>query len=418
MSKITTTNYEAFLLDYWEGNLPAEDIAELVLFINNHPELNIDLDDLTENEQLIVSFINADFKDNLKKTSANVLERFNILCLAFYDKTITTSEKIALDVLIKEFPKLETEFNCFGNTYLKPDLNLIFPNKSILQKSFIPTNSFEYKAIQYIENEMSISEKEAFEKEISENEALKIEFNKYKLTQLVDVDILFEHKNKIYKNENRKALIPVWMGYAAAAALFISAGLYFINNDGPTIKNGLSSIQPDTAKYIRPIKNNTPENDFILNEEFTISNNKKEKITPSFQENKLIPAPTPLFVLQPKNSNEIKMPFILETEYLATYPLSPLLLNDLAEIEVPNKSFISASDLLVKKLRKILKKENINIDTPLENIKENGFTESSIKGLEKITNGAISVQRENTEKGRRYTGFSIGSLSYSRSNSK
>ncbi len=45
MSLITKNNYEAFLLDYIEGNLSPEMRAELMLFFENHPELKEDLDD-------------------------------------------------------------------------------------------------------------------------------------------------------------------------------------------------------------------------------------------------------------------------------------------------------------------------------------------------------------------------------------
>ena len=45
MSLITKNNYEAFLLDYVEGNLSPEHTAELMLFFENNPELKEDLDD-------------------------------------------------------------------------------------------------------------------------------------------------------------------------------------------------------------------------------------------------------------------------------------------------------------------------------------------------------------------------------------
>ena len=51
-------------------------------------------------------------------------------------------------------------------------------------------------------------------------------------------------------------------------------------------------------------------------------------------------------------------------------------------------------------------------------MRREGFTESSFKGLERVSNGSIRVEREKTEKGSRVTGFSIGGLSYSRSNQK
>lgn len=44
MSRINLNNYEAFWLDYLEGNLSTEDTAELMLFISQHPGLDIDLE--------------------------------------------------------------------------------------------------------------------------------------------------------------------------------------------------------------------------------------------------------------------------------------------------------------------------------------------------------------------------------------
>jgi hypothetical protein len=414
MSKINTYNYEAFLLDYWEGNLSAGDVAELLLFINNHPELNIELDTLSIDEQLSIADVPADFKNNLKKTNVDVQERFNYLCLAFYDKTISTSEKISLDELMKEFPILEKEFKYFENTYLLSDLNIVYPIKSTLQKLFIPANSFEFKAIQYLEGELNENEKIRYEKEIKENENLKLEFNKYKITKLVDVDIIFKEKNKLYKSTNKKTIIPIWMRFAAAAAIIISFGIY-LSNSNSLDSIGIASVQTDTIKLVRPAKGNLEKVNGInkIQPIKSISNN--NKINNSVLENSK--THEQLVTLRNTNKIEIEEPFILETEYMALVPLPTLELNETSQLEI-NSDKISTSNLLFKKLKKILKKENIDIDTPIASIKENGIAESSIQGLELITNGAISIQRENTEKGKRYTGFSIGSLSYSRSNSK
>jgi hypothetical protein len=74
--------------------------------------------------------------------------------------------------------------------------------------------------------------------------------------------------------------------------------------------------------------------------------------------------------------------------------------------------------LILKRVRKFLKRQDIAIEEPLEEIRRDGFTESGFKGLERVTNGSIRVEREKTEKGNRVTGFSIGGLSYSRSGQK
>ena len=67
MHKIDIHNYEAYLLDYSEGNLTGELQVELELFLIQHPELEINLDELSlvtiENEA--TSFSN---KISLKKS--------------------------------------------------------------------------------------------------------------------------------------------------------------------------------------------------------------------------------------------------------------------------------------------------------------------------------------------------------------
>ena len=349
MSKITTYNYEAFLLDYWEGNLPAEDTAELILFINNNPALNIELNDLSNFEPLDNRTISADFKFNLKKSAGDVNDRFNELCIEFYNKTITAENKIALDVIIKEFPSLEIEFKYFGITYLKPDLDVFFQNKSVLQKSFIPSNSFEYKAIQYLENELSDSEKEIFEKEVAENEELKIELNKYKITKLVDVGITFNDKNKLYKTENKKRIIPLWIRFAAAAAIIIGFGIYFSNNNsGDNIE--IASIQKDTIQYTRPAEINVQKIDTSLEKQLIIPNKKREIPNSRIQENTI--TPEPFLTLRHKTNIQIEAPFVLETEYLANVSLPSLELNETAELR--NNNEISSRNLLIKKIKKIL----------------------------------------------------------------
>ena len=74
MNKITINNYEAFVLDYVEGNLDEATIHELKAFVINHPELDIDLEDLdlpTMNEEKI----EFGFKTELKKLQPPVSDR-------------------------------------------------------------------------------------------------------------------------------------------------------------------------------------------------------------------------------------------------------------------------------------------------------------------------------------------------------
>ena len=58
MESININNYEAFLLDYYEGNLNAEFTIELKRFADQHPELGIEFDAV---ELPKVEPLNSDF---------------------------------------------------------------------------------------------------------------------------------------------------------------------------------------------------------------------------------------------------------------------------------------------------------------------------------------------------------------------
>ncbi|NWJ49345.1 MAG: hypothetical protein HXX14_00635 [Bacteroidetes bacterium] len=146
--KIDRDNYEIYFLDYLEGNLPAEETAELLIFVENNP----DLKDLIEDNDLIklepdqsISFLG---KSALKKNdllSLKISENKIIITLKnceeyfirFYENDLIDPEKIVLANFLKENPSFIKEFELFGNTFIKPDLEIVYPFKSKLKRRTI-----------------------------------------------------------------------------------------------------------------------------------------------------------------------------------------------------------------------------------------------------------------------------------------
>jgi hypothetical protein len=145
--KINRDNYEIYFLDYLEGNLPAEETAELLIFVENNPDLR----DLIEDNDLImlepdlsISFIG---KSVLKKgislntsidqiiiTPKNCEEYF----IRFYENDLNETEQTVLANFLKENPSFIKDFDLFGNTIIKPDPEIIYPFKSKLKRRIIP----------------------------------------------------------------------------------------------------------------------------------------------------------------------------------------------------------------------------------------------------------------------------------------
>jgi hypothetical protein len=129
--KINIDNYEAFLLDYMEGNLSPEDILLLKAFAVLHPELNIDLD---TNELVYLETKPESFssKGAIKKTADDLVS--DELFIGYIENTLTDAEKNHVEVSCLNNPGLSRELNLYKKTILATDTNIIFENKQNLKK--------------------------------------------------------------------------------------------------------------------------------------------------------------------------------------------------------------------------------------------------------------------------------------------
>ena len=103
--QINIENYEAFLLDYMEGNISTEDLVALQIFAAQHPHLNIDLNDM---ELVELNSDNALFegKNDLKKVSD---QQF----VAYIENELNAEEKKNVEALCNLNPALATELKLY-----------------------------------------------------------------------------------------------------------------------------------------------------------------------------------------------------------------------------------------------------------------------------------------------------------------
>ena len=132
--KINTHNYEAYLLDFIEGNLSPLDEIELREFVRLHSYLQIDLEKLND-FTLIPEKINFDKKNLLKEnpeSAINGISKIERLSIAFLENEIKPKELNELDLLIKNQKYLQI-FNNFQKIKLnKP--KIIYKNKQLLKR--------------------------------------------------------------------------------------------------------------------------------------------------------------------------------------------------------------------------------------------------------------------------------------------
>lgn len=141
MENITTYNYEAFYLDYLEGNLSEEGTVMLLQFLENHPDLKSELEldedvlefNLNSSQEVLSKFEKEDLKHFDCKANEICFNNVNDFIVAEVEYEISAQKKIELKEFVVEH-NLQSTYDYFHATKLKPDLTETYKNKASLKK--------------------------------------------------------------------------------------------------------------------------------------------------------------------------------------------------------------------------------------------------------------------------------------------
>lgn len=426
MSKINKENYEAFLLDYFEGTLSPELQDELFLFAATHPELDIQLN-ITELPSLTQTHTSqaASFrpKNKLYKSKESLQDRFDELCFNFFEKTASDDEIQELNFLKHQFPEFNNEFLIFQRTILNPDESVNFQEKDLLKKEFHIAGSFDELAIKLIENTLNKDERVTLDALVSSNPALSRELNYYKASVLPKDEIIFEYKRELYRNKNNKGIIQLYTAIIAiAASLALVIGLFGIlnlNNNSPKtalmFDNNVSNI-PMTRKVIANVAIQNDSSDHRIENSPDKANQQSGTIDTNLKVEKSFAQQPDFFKLQAKKAIPIEQ-FELPSEFISLSPLelqqyNLLRNNAYANSSNLNRGYLTPGQFARKQITKLFKKQNIDIVTPLENLNNGNLSDLGMKSLEKVSRGKIYLEKD--ELAGKITGVHFFGLSYSR----
>jgi len=136
MKKINIHNYEAFYLDYLEGNLNEENVALLFSFLDENPDLKNELEDDVLDFKLVESDEVFENKENLKEFTTNEkihLNNIDSWLISQVEDELTEKENKKLnDFVVKH--NLENNKRLIHSTILKANLNEKIIDKSFLKK--------------------------------------------------------------------------------------------------------------------------------------------------------------------------------------------------------------------------------------------------------------------------------------------
>jgi hypothetical protein len=252
MSKINSHNYEAFLLDYFDGNLNDALIAELKAFVLKNPKLEIDLDD-TELPSFAKEGIEAGFKKDLKKTGT-FLEDEELI--NYLENNLSGADKKSFELKLATDIALNKELDAYKKTIFLNEPALVYSGKGELVKTdddLIVNNT----ALAYVEGQLATSEKLQFEAELKTNSTLQKEvllFNKTKLEATTSIH--FPGKGSLKKETKVIALFSFRKLASMAAAILLLIGLAFVfnyYNSKPIISNELANTNANKTNKVNDI---------------------------------------------------------------------------------------------------------------------------------------------------------------------
>lgn len=137
--KISRKNYEAYFLDYRENNLKPDQVAELLIFLEQNPDLKDEFESFETIQLTPEQNIRFVQKDSLKKKEMIPTDHINRsnyeeFMVAGLEGDLSENDRVELKAFTELNPPAKLEYNIFRKTFLKPDLSIQFENKEKLKK--------------------------------------------------------------------------------------------------------------------------------------------------------------------------------------------------------------------------------------------------------------------------------------------
>lgn len=136
MERISIFNYEAFYLDFLEGNLSKEDTALLREFLEANPDLKMEDESLFEIEAREI-VLDSSSKEQLKQPSLEddiTTENVSFFMISDAEGLLNGLKSKELELFIGHDKTLTREKELYAKVYFKPDESVVFGDKDSLKR--------------------------------------------------------------------------------------------------------------------------------------------------------------------------------------------------------------------------------------------------------------------------------------------
>jgi len=410
---INKNNYEAYFLDYHEGNLTPVQVADLLFFVEQHPGLKEEFENFENFSLEDFSSIEFANKSSLKKeiTLDNKEEYF----IRAVENELNPTEINLLKNFLKQYPQFLVDLELFQKTKLSRDTSIVFEHKNGLKRTvFTKSESNLSEAdellISSIEGLLSHGEINLLNELLVEDKEIAEKFVLFNQTKLIaDRSIVFEGKESLKHKSNK--LIPFYYYISAAAAIILLFGLFFLFN--------YNTIQPELAVKVPAIKNKKIEliespalvenkavkirTQSINTIAFVAKKEKSKKINLNLQDS-LVTSPIAVPNLLIASNKEIVELFVGTDSVLIEPKKNELLLANSIEVAKTDKKsdteqpteFLTIPELAVEKIKeKLLDKNAIAAQKKSGNLKKvTGWDIAQVltTGISKLTGRDVELK--------------------------
>lgn len=225
--EINRKNYESWFLDYHEGTLAPEKVAELFAFLEENPDLRNEFDEFEMfniNEELPT--VTFEEKESLHKELTEDEIRIWMLDILEGNR----SDKSQLISFLQNKPALLEEWKLLQLTILNIDKNDVFASKSLLKKNELLPAGYEELIIGSLENELNLQQRVELNNLLKQYPSLEKEKELFAATYSRPEQIEYPFKNQLRKKDAKIIAFTSARILSLAAALILILGAWFILN--------------------------------------------------------------------------------------------------------------------------------------------------------------------------------------------
>lgn len=223
-TEINLSNYEAFAIDFIDGNLRGATLLAFQQFLALHPEIQDEMDDLAS-----IPKLNKTFTEKLAmmqlpygELEEITLENVDSFFIASLEHDLSANLMTKLDLFLDKNPDKRNDYELFKRIKLNPSNSFEYHDKAkLFQVENFEMSLYEYNIIAALEGDALLAD--------DENRS-KIELDLYKKTiQIADTAIVFPNKSSLFKTNELKFIWLNGFNQMANIAASLIAILLFVS---------------------------------------------------------------------------------------------------------------------------------------------------------------------------------------------